>query len=744
VLAFDYPWLLLGLLLAIPIARRGKVPSVSLPLLDAIALPRTLRQQLLWIPTALRTLAIASLILAAAGPHWGASRITDQTKGRAIELVVDRSSSMSWDDMTLNGHRASRLSTVKQIAGEFLKHRAGDAIGVIAFAAHPQNLSPLVSHREASLAHTIDSIEIARGPEDATAIGDAIVLAASRLRSAEQARGAVFPSKVVIVLTDGQENAGTRRLGDAAQFAASLNIRVYAVAIRPTPTGAQTAEELRDNLASLASTTNGQSVAANDTAALRDFFAEIDRLEPNTIPAETLDGGSNLVPLMLAMALLLIAAEFTLRETWLKITPHVRQIVLLTSAALVVLALLLPNQNEPMRATSLDTVFVLDVSRSMNTEDVGESRLERARALISDLIKRSAHQRFGLVVYAGNASLECPLTDDFAFFATQLRNVSRASVTLGGTRITDAIRFAARTAFDDASPSGRQLILISDGGDESQGVSDALSELAAKGVGFRVAGIGDPVSGGIVPAVLYRGKPVLTKLETASLQRLCQSVARCTYSENSLGSMDEPIFARPMGSSWVALLLALAAAALLAWNRRATAAGLAILLLCGFADPAWQRGDFLAAAESFAKTAKASPNSPEPLYDEALAYYRAGWVTEAGHYLDLAEPLAHGEVLERCHLLRGDLTFRSASGKEASLKHALGIYREVFRNSHDEKIRGIAKYDIEVIKVRLLAGRSGAQQLEPDQSADDDSDQNTSQREQQSAQRQVQLQDRDW
>src|SRR6185437_6032566 len=169
-IAFDYPWLLLALLLAIPIARKSTLPSISLPLLDASSLPRTTRQRLLWIPTALRTLAIMSLVLAAAGPHWGATRITDQTKGRAIELVIDRSSSMSSDDMTLNGHAASRLSVVRQIAGDFLKRRAGDAIGVIAFAAHPQNLSPLVSHREVNLTHTIDSIDTARGVEDATAI----------------------------------------------------------------------------------------------------------------------------------------------------------------------------------------------------------------------------------------------------------------------------------------------------------------------------------------------------------------------------------------------------------------------------------------------------------------------------------------------------------------------------------------------------------------------------------------------
>ena len=193
----------------------------------------------------MRALTLALLAFGAAGPHWGAVRMTDETRGIAIELLVDRSSSMSLTDMKESAAAGApyiaRLDVVKKLAKEFLtgndadlKGRAGDAVGLIAFAAHPENLSPMVSHNEAALARSLDSIDFAKGREDATAIGDAISLAASRIRLAEQTRSISFRSKIIVLLTDGQENEGVRRLGDAAQLAARWNIRVYAIGIRPT------------------------------------------------------------------------------------------------------------------------------------------------------------------------------------------------------------------------------------------------------------------------------------------------------------------------------------------------------------------------------------------------------------------------------------------------------------------------------------------------------------------------------
>ena len=327
--AFDHPWLLAALPLALLPAFIRRTPAgLRYNLLAIPAIPRTLRQRLLPLLTFTRILVVVLLICAAAGPHWNAVRMTDETRGIAIELVIDRSGSMSLDDLEYNSKPHARLDVVKAISKEFLlgngadlKGRSGDAIGLIAFAAHPQSLSPLVSHNETLLAHNIDSIEVAHGDEDATAIGDAIALAASRIRVTEQSRAISFRSKIIILLTDGQENWGTRRLGDAARIAAQWNISIYSVGIRPSPVDTGREDDISYGLDALSSVTNGVAVTANDTDGLRHFFATIDRLEPNTIPASDLNGGFNATLALCLTAFVLIAIEIILRQTWMRTTP---------------------------------------------------------------------------------------------------------------------------------------------------------------------------------------------------------------------------------------------------------------------------------------------------------------------------------------------------------------------------------------------------------------------------------------
>ncbi len=332
--AFDHPWALAAILLAfLPLAafRRRSAAAIAFPVPAGLVLPQTLRQKLFWMPDALRSLAFVLLGFAAAGPHWGAVRTTDETRGIAIELLVDRSSSMSLDDMREDqdsqDRASSRLDAVKRIAKEFLNGngsdlhgRSGDAVGLIAFSAHPQNLSPMVSHNEAMLSRDIDHIEIAQGSEDGTAIGDAISLAASRIRLAEQTRSTSFRSKVIVLLTDGQENGGARRLPEAAQLAARWNIRVYAIGIRPMP-DKEHDQAAAYSLDTLAATTNGMSVVATDTAGLRKFFATIDRLEPNTIPSTGLRGGFDATIPALLLGFTVICSEVILRKTWMRVIP---------------------------------------------------------------------------------------------------------------------------------------------------------------------------------------------------------------------------------------------------------------------------------------------------------------------------------------------------------------------------------------------------------------------------------------
>ncbi len=225
-----------------------------------------------------------------------------------------------------------------------------------------------------------------------------------------------------------------------------------------------------------------------------------------------------------------------------------------------------------------DVVFLLDVSRSMNTRDHEQSRLDLARLAITAIVNRGADQRFGLVVFSGNASLECPLTNDISFLRAQLRAVSRSSVTLGGTRVGDAIQFAARTAFDDASRNARELVLISDGGDATGTPVKAAAELEKRGIRLVVAGVGGPATKAYVPdterdslPVFYRGHPVIAPLDAEALNNVCRAAKNCAYADLASGSLtrvveDRTALFTSTGSSGGLMtpLLTLSAALLLA------------------------------------------------------------------------------------------------------------------------------------------------------------------------------------
>jgi Ca-activated chloride channel family protein len=226
-----------------------------------------------------------------------------------------------------------------------------------------------------------------------------------------------------------------------------------------------------------------------------------------------------------------------------------------------------------------DVVFLLDVSRSMNTRDHEQSRLDLARLAITAIVNRAADQRFGLVVFSGNASVECPLTNDYSFLRAQLRSVSRNSVTLGGTRVGDAIRFAVRTAFDDASRNARELVLISDGGDAAGSPAKASAELEKRGIRLVVAGVGDPETKAYVPAteedslpVFYRGHPVVAPLDAEALNSICRAAKNCAYADLESSSLTRLVEDRKAlfagtgtgGSITASSLLTLAAALLLA------------------------------------------------------------------------------------------------------------------------------------------------------------------------------------
>lgn len=320
-LHWHLPWALalltipLLLLLWNPLSR--KKATLPLPMSPAMArgsvhLPRTMRQRLLWVPRVLSLLGAAGLIIALARPQLGQGRTQRTTDAIAIQIVIDRSGSMG-TRMDFGGTALSRLDVVKNVLRDFLlgngtdlPGRPNDLVGLVSFARFAETNCPLVRDHDA-LVQLADVLQPARDQiEGGTAIGDGLALAAARLRNAEQdlksrktsgtEDNLEIKSKVIVLLTDGANNAGQTTPDEAAKLAKDWGIRVYAIGIggggfttMRTPFGEQQvpvpSEIDEAQLRPLAETTGGIYRAAKDGDSLRKIYAEIDRLETSSVKA---------------------------------------------------------------------------------------------------------------------------------------------------------------------------------------------------------------------------------------------------------------------------------------------------------------------------------------------------------------------------------------------------------------------------------------------------------------------------
>jgi Ca-activated chloride channel family protein len=269
--------------LALWLRSRGRpaaVPFAPFPFLDD--LPATWRTRLAPWPRLVKCVALVFIFAALARPRIGVEETTRQ-EGIDIVLCLDVSSSMTAKDLD---PERPRLAVVKDAARRFIDARPNDRIGIVTFARFPDVVSPCtLDHR--ALRAALDGIRWveADGEEDATGIGAALARSAALLRRASER------SKVVILLTDGEENVGTPDAKDeitpvhAAQLCAALDVRVDAIAAglgryAPTVVGAGTFEAIDTRpLERIASLTGGRFYAARDASALSDVYAAIDALE---------------------------------------------------------------------------------------------------------------------------------------------------------------------------------------------------------------------------------------------------------------------------------------------------------------------------------------------------------------------------------------------------------------------------------------------------------------------------------
>ncbi len=209
-------------------------------------------------------------------------------------------------------------------------------------------------------------------------------------------------------------------------------------------------------------------------------------------------------------------------------------VVILATIALIV-ALTGPRWGkhwEELERKGIDLIFVLDVSNSMLAEDVVPSRLERAKLDIIDLLTVLPGDRVGLITFAGQAAVACPLTINYSAFRIALQNVTTRSAARGGTQIGDAIRLAA-ASFTDKVKDHKAIIVISDGEetDDSYAVEAAQNAFDERGIRVFAIGMGDPNEGGRIPIqrsgqsvyFTHEGQEVWTKLMPQLLREIAFS-----------------------------------------------------------------------------------------------------------------------------------------------------------------------------------------------------------------------------
>ena len=287
-MTFARPWILLLLLLALGLwwwlRRRRAVPAARY---SDVTLPAQAGRRRWWVvlPPALRVLGLVGLAVAAAGPRIGGDTVEVKKEGIAIVITVDISSSMLAEDFA----PSNRLEVAKRQAVGFIRGRSADRIGLVAFAGEALTQVPVTLDypviEQAVMDLKIGSLE------DGTAIGSGLATAVNRLRRAPD------KSKVILLLTDGENNKGLIDPRTAAATASAFGIKVYTIGVgtigeAPIPTGrglggfryellpVRIDEPL---LQEIAQKTGGRYFRAKDSEALSRIFRQIDELEKTPI-----------------------------------------------------------------------------------------------------------------------------------------------------------------------------------------------------------------------------------------------------------------------------------------------------------------------------------------------------------------------------------------------------------------------------------------------------------------------------
>jgi Ca-activated chloride channel homolog len=316
-----HPWLLVALL-AIPLALRagwsGSQRGVARTRLDAMLDTGVRSSRIVArLPDVLRVLVLIALVVALARPRIAGGAIEERTEGIPIAIAFDISSSMLAEDFAPE----NRLAVARRATRDFVAAREGDPITLIAFAGEAITLVPLTTDRRV-ISAAIENLRIGL-LEDGTAIGMGLATALTRLQGIEAV------DRVVVLLSDGENNRGEIEPLEAADAARDLGIRVYTVGVGTDSAAPVPIRRGADGrviqyaelpagvdeplLREIAARTGGSYFRADSPDALQRVYEQLDRLVPSTVEIRRTLSYRELYPLLLLFASSLLLVEWLLR-----------------------------------------------------------------------------------------------------------------------------------------------------------------------------------------------------------------------------------------------------------------------------------------------------------------------------------------------------------------------------------------------------------------------------------------------
>jgi Ca-activated chloride channel family protein len=321
-MTFAHPYFLL-LLLLVPLlawlkGKRGQPPAFLYSSVRLVAgLTQVRRSRAGAILAALRWLVLAAFLIALAQPRLFKSTTTVKASGIDMVVAIDLSGSMELPDFAVRGQRINRLDMAKSVLGGFINERPNDRIGLVAFGGRAYIAAPLTLDHD-FLQQNVERLHL-HMIADNTAIGDGLTTALNRLR------GLPSKSKIVILMTDGQNNAGKVAPLAAAQAAQALGVKVYTIGIGND----EIARQIRrpdllpdeDTLQKIAQLTGGRYYRADNAERFRQIYAEIDKLEKTEAVINKFNQYDELFPWLVSFGLAVLLVEVALGQTVLRRLP---------------------------------------------------------------------------------------------------------------------------------------------------------------------------------------------------------------------------------------------------------------------------------------------------------------------------------------------------------------------------------------------------------------------------------------